>query len=266
MENIISAINTYGFFTVLVSFAMWGVYAFVRSRINAREKKEKQKLEIEAADALAKRQKAEEDARAKRERQRDADENARYDKLVKTLVEVVQRGPVHTVKEQEDDRRLHEFIQHNLDSLVEEGASRAYYFTFHNGGRNVLGHGLLKMSIFAESVGHGEHIMGRYQSIPRSMFTFGYKKLDEVGDYYITNVEDVKDKDQASYNFLTERDTKAALFRAAKTDDGLIFGFVGVEYDQTDIDFEKQKANVARSTSRIAGAILTIRGDQYAVN
>lgn len=262
MENIISAINTYGFFTVLMGFALWGIYALIRSKVRAREKREKQQLEIEAADALAKRQKAEEDARIKRERQRDADENARYDKLVKTLVEVVQRGPVHTVKEQEDDRRLHELIQHNLDSIVSNGAVRAYYFTFHNGGRNVLGHGLLKMSVFAESVARGEHIMGRYQSIPRSMFTFGYKKLDEEGDYYILNVDDVRETDQASYNFLTEHGAKAALFRAAKADDGLIIGFVGAEFDNVDFDFEMQKTNIARSTSRIAGFLLALNRDE----
>ena len=154
-------------------------------------------------------------------------------------------------------------IQHHLDCLVEEGASRAYYFTFHNGGRNVLGHGLLKMSVSAESVSHGEHIMARYQNIPRSMFTFGYKQLDEAGDYYILNVEDVINTDQASYNFLTEHGAKAGLFRAAKADDGLIIGFVGVEFDSLDFDFEKQKANIAKKTSRIAGAILAIHGDEY---
>lgn len=255
MEAFVNAINTYGFFAVLVGVAVFLGYMFVKSRIESREKREKQDLEIKK-----------EDARAKREKERDAIENDRYDRLVKTLVDVIQRGPIHTVKEQEDDRNLHELIQHNLDSLVAAGAVRAYYFTFHNGGRNVLGHGLLKMSVFAESVSHGDHIMGRYQSIPRSMFTFGYKKLDEIGDYYILNVNDVENEDQASYNFLTEHGAKAALFRAAKSDDGLIIGFVGVEFDTTDFNFEEQKTNVARSTSRIAGALLALHSDEYTIN
>ena len=252
MESIISAINTYGVFTVLIGFVLWGIYGIVKSRIKAKEKREKQQLDIQ-----------DEDARARREIERDNLENERYERLLKTIVEVIQRGPVHTVQEQEADRRVHEMIQHHLDCLVEEGASRAYYFTFHNGGRNVLGHGLLKMSVSAESVSHGEHIMARYQNIPRSMFTFGYKQLDEAGDYYILNVEDVINTDQASYNFLTEHGAKAGLFRAAKTDDGLIIGFVGVEFDSLDFDFEKQKANIAKKTSRIAGAILAIHGDEY---
>ena len=77
------------------------------------------------------------------------------------------------------------------------------------------------------------------------------------------NVEDIRNTDQASYNFLTEHGAKAGLFRAAKTDDGLIIGFVGVEFDSLDFDFEKQKANIAKKTSRIAGAILAIHGDEY---
>ena len=120
MESIISAINTYGVFTVLIGFVLWGVCGIVKSRIKAKEKREKQQLDIQ-----------DEDARARREIERDNLENERYERLLKTIIEVVQRGPVHTVQEQEADRRVHEMIQHHLDCLVAEGASRAYYFTFH---------------------------------------------------------------------------------------------------------------------------------------
>lgn len=252
MGNIISAINTYGFFTVLMGLVLWGIYTLIKSRIKSREKKEKQQLEIQ-----------EENARVQREMQRDAAENERYEKLVDKVLDAIHKGAVHTPKEQQADRRLHELIQHNLDSLVSAGAIRAYYFVFHNGGRNVLGQSLLKMSITAESVSRGDHvqIMARYQNIPRSMFTFGYKKLDEEGDYYILNVEDVAINDQASYNFLTEHGAKSALFRAAKSDDGLIIGFVGAEFDKIDLDFEEQKRNIARSTSRIAGATIALNDE-----
>ena len=41
MESIISAINTYGVFTVLIGFVLWGVYGIVQSRINVKEQREK---------------------------------------------------------------------------------------------------------------------------------------------------------------------------------------------------------------------------------
>lgn len=252
MEAFVNAINTYGLFAVLVGVAVFLCYMFFKSRIEAREKREKQRLQIEA-----------EDAAAKRERERDTAENERYNKLVDKVLEAINKGAIHTPKEQKEDRKLHELIQHNLDSLVTAGAIRAYYFVFHNGGRNVLGQSLLKMSITAESVARGDHIqiMARYQNIPRSMFTFGYKKLDEEGDYYILDVNNVESEDQASYNFLTEHGAKAALFRAAKSDDGLIIGFIGAEFDRTDIDFEEQKRNIARSASRIAGATIALNDE-----
>ena len=46
MESIISAINTYGVFTVLIGFVLWGVYGIVKSRIKVKEKREKQQLDI----------------------------------------------------------------------------------------------------------------------------------------------------------------------------------------------------------------------------
>lgn len=72
-----------------------------------------------------------------------------------------------------------------MDCLVKEGADRAFYFTFHNGGKDAIGRGLLKMSMFSESVARGTHIISGFQNVPRSMLPVVYKKLDEIGDYYI---------------------------------------------------------------------------------
>ena len=242
------AIQTYGILTVIIGFALFAVWEAIKSRIEINEKKEEKALKIK-----------EDDAREKREIERSKLEAERYEKLVNIIVEVVQRGPVHTVEEQEKDREIHETVQHYLDCLVKEGADRAFYFTFHNGGKDAMGRGLLKMSMFSESVARGTHIISGFQNVPRSMFPVVYKQLDESGDYYIKNVEDIQDVDQIVYNFMKGHGAKSAMFRVIKCDDGLMLGYVGVEFNTLDYDFEKQKKNLCKKADRIAGAMLYIK-------
>lgn len=242
------AIQTYGTLTVLISFLLFVVWSVVKSGIETNEKKTEKQLKIQ-----------EDNAREKREIERSKLEAERYEKLVNIIVEVVQRGPVHTVEEQEKDREIHETVQHYLDCLVKEGADRAFYFTFHNGGKDVMGRGLLKMSMFSESVARGAHIISGFQNVPRSMFPVVYKKLDEVGDYYIKNIEDIKDVDQIVYNFMKGHGAKSAMFRVIKRDNGLMLGYVGVEFNTLDYDFEKQKKNLCKKADRIAGAMFYIK-------
>lgn len=242
------AIQTYGTLTVLISFILFVIWSVVKSGIETNEKKTEKQLKIQ-----------EDNAREKREIERSKLEAERYEKLVNIIVEVVQRGPVHTVEEQEKDREIHETVQHYLDCLVKEGADRAFYFTFHNGGKDVMGRGLLKMSMFSESVARGAHIISSFQNVPRSMFPVVYKKLDEVGDYYIKNIEDIKDVDQIVYNFMKGHGAKSAMFRVIKRDNGLMLGYVGVEFNTLDYDFEKQKKNLCKKADRIAGAMFYIK-------
>lgn len=244
----LEAIEAYGILAVLVGFALFTVWIIVKSRIETAEKKAEKQLKIQ-----------EDDAREKRENERSKIEAERYERLVNIIVEVVQRGPVHTVEEQEDDRHIHEAVQHHLDCLVQEGADRAYYFTFHNGGKDAMGRGLLKMSMFSESVAHGPHIISNFQSVPRSMLPVIYKKLDEDGDYYVKNIDDIKESDQIMYNFMFGHDAKAAMFRVIKRDDGLMLGYVGIEFNSANYDFEKQKKNLCKKADRIAGAMLYIK-------
>ncbi len=242
------AIQTYGILTVVVGIVLFAIWEIIKSRIEINEKKEEKALKIK-----------EDDAREKREIERSKLEAERYEKLVNIIVEVVQRGPVHTVEEQEKDREIHETVQHYLDCLVKEGADRAFYFTFHNGGKDAMGRGLLKMSMFSESVARGTHIISGFQNVPRSMLPVVYKKLDESGDYYIKNVDDIQDVDQIVYNFMKGHGAKSAMFRVIKRDDGLMLGYVGVEFNTLDYDFEKQKKNLCKKADRIAGAMLYIK-------
>ena len=55
---------------------------------------------------------------------------------------------------------------------------------------------------------------------------------------------------------------KSAMFRVIKREDGLMLGYVGVEFNTLDYDFEKQKRNLCKKADRIAGAMLYIKEHQ----
>jgi hypothetical protein len=78
--------------------------------------------------------------------------------------------------------------------LIDEmGVNRAYMFSYHNGGRDIMGRGFQKMSIMNEMVdSHTPSVMSKYQNVPRTMFPTLFKKLKAEDIYHITNIEDIR--------------------------------------------------------------------------
>ena len=81
-----------------------------------------------------------------------------------------------------------------------------------------------------------------------------YGRLASDGDYYINNVEDILKSDIKTYSFLKENDSKCALFKAIKRSDGLIAGFLGIEFNDVRKNLDKEKKDISRKADRIAGA------------
>lgn len=160
------------------------------------------------------------------------------------------------MEEQEKHRHVQELIQEQLDALVHGGASRAYFFTFHNGGRDILGNGLMKMSMMVESIGSNKPIMPRYQAMPRALFPVVYNKLDEKGAYFVEKRDDIAASDPMTYQFLLEHHAQAVLFRAIRREDGLLVGFVGAEYNDEIGDLHEAKVDLDRKLNRIVGILL----------
>lgn len=188
---------------------------------------------------------------AHQEKMNEIQEYERYKQLFST--------PEHTSDEQEKDIHINGIIQGQLDEVVGNGANRACFWSYHNGGKDVLGRGCLKMSIAVESSNDGIKIMGNYQNVQRFMFPNLYKTLSSINDVYcIWDIEEIKESDLCLYNALKQNETKTALFKAIKKDDGLIVGFVSCEYS-TMIRKEKRDEKISEIWSisdRISGILL----------
>ena len=236
MGDIWSAIAQYGIAPVIIGVIL---YLLVLWQTKSSERKQRQQ---------------EEQAEIKR-RQQEID---RENKLIQTFKELLQE-PKHTVEEQRANRRINEFIVKQLDCLIKEsGADRAYMFSFHNGGKDVLGRGFLKMSMTEEDVGDDiSPIMTKYQNMPRMLFPKLYEQLDERDAYNVEITEDIKRSDPFTYQFMMEHGAKQAMFRAIKQEDGLMIGFLGVEYIVKECEDKKKVGkNIDKKVNRIIGALL----------
>ena len=187
---------------------------------------------------------------------------------ISDIKEMVRNGPEHTVEDEEKNRKLNDYIEGQLQCLIDEmGVNRAYMFSYHNGGRDIMGRGFQKMSIMNEMVdSHTPSVMSKYQNVPRTMFPTLFKKLKAEDVYHITNIEDIRAQDPMSYQMFLDHGAKSIFIQAIKRNDGLMIGFIVMEYvSNTCWDCQKAQKNLEKKTLRITGALLASDEEQGGV-
>ena len=246
MGDIFGAIAQYGIVPVVVGVVLYLLILWQQRRAESKKRKEEEEA-----------QRAREEAEYQKEQERRA-QDRKFEERLLDMVSERMREPAHTVQEQKENKDINEFIVKQLNCLVDEGASRAYMFSFHNGGKDVLGRGFLKMSMTQEDVGDDiVPIMAKYQNMPRMLFPNLYAELDEKDYYNVDNLEDIKKDDPFTYQFLIEHNVKSAMFRAIKREDGLMIGFIGMEcIEETWKDKKLAARNIDKKANRIIGALL----------
>lgn len=189
-------------------------------------------------------------------------ENEREAKMLDFIKDIAGKNNCvheHTPEEEEKNWKLDSFIIEQLEGMIKSGADRAFMMTFHNGVRDVLGRGFAKMSITQECINYNQRqIMQDYQNMPRILFPTLYKEINDDGNYYISNLDDIKETDVTTYNFLFDHGVKAAIFRAIKRQDGLLIGFLAAEFvEYTPEVFENAIALIEKNCYKITGALLS---------
>lgn len=245
MGDIWGAIAQYGIWPVVVGVILYLLIFWQNKRAESKRKTEENTAKLAENDQKIK---AEE-----RRRQQELEFETKIIGMIKNILE-----PTHTAEEQNQNRHVNHFIVKQLECLVERGADRSYMFQFHNGGKDMLGRGFLKMSMMQEAIGQDiKSIMVKYQNAPRMMFPKLYDALDTDNYYDISNVDEIKEKDPFTYQFMIEHGVKSALFRAIKREDGLMIGFIGMEYMTKECpDMKSAGKLIDKKVNRIIGAML----------
>ena len=184
---------------------------------------------------------------------------------LREIVEWVKKPAIHTVQDEESNHAINEYIDQQLSCIIRETkADRALFFSYHNGGTDILGRGFQKMSITNEQDNSWTSpVMGDFQNIPRTMFSILFKNLAKRNFYCIMNLNDIKEEDGASYQLFKSHNAKQIMCQALKTEAGLMVGFIVAEFITIDCDdLNKVKEVLNRKSLRITGALLGHLGGQ----
>ena len=184
---------------------------------------------------------------------------------LREIVEQVKKPVIHTVQDEECNHAINEYIDQQLSCIIRETkADRALFFSYHNGGTDILGRGFQKMSITNEQDNSWTSpVMGEFQNIPRTMFSILFKNLAKRNFYCIMDLNDIKEEDGASYQLFKSHNAKQIMCQALKTEAGLMVGFIVAEFITTNCDdLNKVKEILNRKSLRITGALLGHLGGQ----
>ena len=204
--EIIKTIADFGFITVAAGFVMWQIYNYIKHRndLDAKEidkKQQQDKNEIKNEELKTDRyEKMLDDMQTKQndfynllmENQKRSDE--RFDKIIEQIIETVKQPHILTTEENNRMTKIDGEIDIFLEkTLVACNASRVSLIKYHNGGNDMLGNSILKMSMSNEKCAAGIiHILGSFQNQLRSFSTLLVKELNEKGLCFIEDIENIK--------------------------------------------------------------------------
>lgn len=202
--------------------------------------------------------KAEDEREAERIKQ-NAEQEERFAKMLDQVIVKINGVGVHSKEEEDDNRRVNNFIEAQLSCLLqEEKANRSYVFMYHNGGKDMAGRSFQKMSITNEMTDPiTVPIMTNYQNVPRSMFPTLFKTLVSQDVYEIENIDDIEKTDPVLYQMMKTHGVKTAFIHGIKKSNGMVLGFVVIEYVSNACeDVQKAKNNLEKKTLKISGAMI----------
>lgn len=199
-------------------------------------------------------------AAQKRQDQAAAKQEERLTILIESGVKLaLKEAKKHNEAEETDNRRVNTYIRTQLDAVVtENGASRAFCVAYHNGGTYLNARNFAKCSIVAESVDNQTRaLMLDYQNVQRALFIELDNELATTGEFYLDNIETIKERAPGCYQLLKQWGTDSIYFKAlVDNTSNMVLGFIAAEFNSgRPKDLEALKLCLSKKAQRISGAI-----------
>lgn len=205
--------------------------------------------------------KKEGDAKNKAINEKDTKIDELYNKVIDVQKELFNSMSEKIIREitqhtpsPEENKKLTE-VQQQVDSVLEDiliktNASRVCLVQYHNGGRGINKQSFLKMSITNEKMLVGEQaIMPKFKDQFRSALSYVVNKLDTSSKCYIENIEDIKEPDYGTYEFLRSSNIKQIYFNAIKGQEDMIVGYVAISFNKKNKN-DGNKEEISRIMNR----------------
>ena len=239
-----------GFIILCAGFVLWQIKdmydnkkkkdASVSKRVMEMENKRQERYD-ELLDGLEK--KADDLYTLLIEKEKKSEEN--FHEILNQFLEEVKKP--HVLSEEENNRmtKIDEEIDLFLEKALEiNNASRVHLVKYHNGGNDMLGNSILKMSMSNERCAAGvAHLSGTFQNQLRSAFAYWVKELNEQGYCFISDIEDIREQDTSLYQYMKQTGIKAKYGIAIRnTQTGCVIGYLCIDFlNKDDVNFEQVK-------------------------
>lgn len=162
-------------------------------------------------------------------------ENERANELIKSIV----NGVAYHVPSPEEEAKLGEInnkIEKTLQMLREDtNASRASIVQYHNGGKGINKQAFLRMSMTNEQVKLSvKPIISKFKDQYRTSLAYIVNNLQKHNKCFIENIEDLKNKDINTYEFMQNYDINSIYCKAVRNKYNNVIAFISLEFDGKD--------------------------------
>lgn len=208
ISTILEAINTYGTAFILAAIVIFFLIKWLKYEFNHKENRAKLQDELEKG------------------------RQAQYDKLQDMMSAVLEEKLGIDIESCKESDHISDEIDLRLESVLEKTrADRAYVFLFHNGGKDMTGRHFPKMSCTNEKVQVGiKPSMQNFQNLYRSSLIYKITCLKESGICWIDDVDDIKERDYATYDMMVQNGVQSSYSVAVCLEEGYPCGFLGIDF------------------------------------
>jgi hypothetical protein len=165
--------------------------------------------------------------------------------VTQQLIDKIIEGVYYHVPSIDENNKLTD-VNVELDTILKEmlielDASRVNIVQYHNGGKGINRQAFLKMSMTNEQIQvNVKPFMQEFKDQFRSVLGYFVNELNNSGKCYITNVDDMLEKDIGMYEFMKNRGIEAKFGYAIHDRNKCVVAFVCAEYeDKSKVDIEK---------------------------
>lgn len=190
-------------------------------------------------------------------------QNEEYQKHQNEMITQIINGVTNHVPSAEDNSKLTKITEEVdlvlAEILKETGADRVNLVQYHNGGRGINKQSFLKMSMTNEQVKFGvKTFMSDFKDQFRSVLAYFVKELNDSGECYISDVEDLKNIDNSMYDYMKEKGIESKFGIAIRNHEDTVIAFVSVEFINKELADINKIDRVLKDSRKVFETLLSL--------
>ena len=190
-------------------------------------------------------------------------QNEEYQKQQSEMITQIINGVTNHVPSAEDNSKLTKITEEVdlvlAEILKETGADRVNLVQYHNGGRGINKQAFLKMSITNEQVKFGvKAFISDFKDQFRSVLAYFVKELNDNGECYISDVEDLKNIDNSMYDYMKGKGIESKFGIAIRDREDTVIAFISAEFINKELADINKVDRVLKDSRKVFETLLSL--------